>query len=239
MYSISKRGFFKFILLLGTFGVHQLKPFKALSALSGRKEGAMILPRPDNKGSLSVEEAIKRRRTVRSFSSITLKKEDLSQILYAAQGITEDRGFKRSAPSGGALYPLDVYIVVGEKGVVDLNAAVYRYVPSDHSIEHVTSGDKKEELGRASLNQMWMAAPPLNFVITAEYSRISSKYSERGGRYAMIEAGHVGQNIFLQAEALGLGASIVGAFEDIKVVNVLGIPKKHEPLLIMPVGYRA
>jgi SagB-type dehydrogenase family enzyme len=137
------------------------------------------------------------------------------------------------------LYPLDVYIVAGEMGVADLSAGVYHYIPSDHRIEHVTSGDKREALAIASLNQMWMAVPPLNFVITAEYSRISSKYGERGGRYAMIEAGHVGQNIFLQAEALGLGAGIVGAFEDIKVINILGIPKKHEPLLIMPIGYRA
>ena len=199
----------------------------------------MMLPRPNHKGSLSVEEAIKHRRTVRSFSSMPLKKEYLSQLLYAAQGITEDRGFKRSTPSGGALYPLDVYTVVGEQGVIDLDAGVYHYIPSDHRIEHVTAGDKREALAIASLNQVWMAVPPLNFVITAEYSRISSKYGERGVRYAMVEAGHVGQNIFLQAEALGLGAGIVGAFEDIKVINVLGIHKKHEPLLIMPVGYRA
>ncbi|MBW1863689.1 MAG: nitroreductase family protein, partial [Deltaproteobacteria bacterium] len=89
---------------------------------------------------------------------------------------------------------------------------------------------------RASLQQMWMAGAPVNFVITAEYSRIRSKYGERGIRYAMVEAGHVGQNLFLQAEALGLKAGIVGAFEDMKVINVLGIPREHEPLLIMPIG---
>ena len=199
----------------------------------------MMLPRPDHETRLSVEEAIKRRRTVRSFGSRPITKEDLSQLLYAAQGITEPRGFKRAAPSGGALYPLDVYTVVGEKGVEDLDAAVYHYVPSDHRIEPVTMGDRKEQLARASLHQMWMAGPPVNFVITAEYSRICTKYGERGIRYATIEAGHVGQNIFLQAEALGLKAGIVGAFDDTKVIHVLGIPKQHEPLLIMPVGYRA
>lgn len=239
MYWIPRRGFLKLILLMGTFGVHWLNPLNALSALFRRKEGPMMLPKPDHEGSLSVEEAIKRRRTVRSFSSRPIKKEDLSQLLYAAQGITEDHGFKRAAPSGGALYPLDVYTVVGEKGVEGLDAGVYHYVPSGHRIEHVTTGDRKNQLAKASLYQMWMARPPLNFVITAEYSRICSKYGDRGIRYAIIEVGHVGQNIFLQAESLGLKAGIVGAFEDMKVVNILGIPKKHEPLLIMPVGYRA
>ncbi|MBW2102186.1 MAG: SagB/ThcOx family dehydrogenase [Deltaproteobacteria bacterium] len=222
MYRMPRRGFLELILLTGAFGVQWLNPLRALSALFSRKEGPMmLLPKPAHEGSLFVEEAIKRRRTVRSFSSRPMKKQDLSKLLYAAQGITEDHGFKRAAPSGGALYPLDVYTVVGDKG------------------EHVTKGDRKEELAKASLHQMWMAKPPLNFVITAQYSRICSKYGDRGVRYAMIEAGHVGQNIFLQAEALGLKAGIVGAFEDMKVINVLGIPKKHEPLLIMPVGYRA
>ena len=240
MYRMPRRGFLELILLTGAFGVQWLNPLRALSALFSRKEGPMmLLPKPAHEGSLFVEEAIKRRRTVRSFSSRPMKKQDLSQLLYAAQGITEDHGFKRAAPSGGALYPLDVYTVVGDKGVEGLEAGVYHYIPSGHRIEHVTTGDRKEELAKASLHQMWMAKPPLNFVITAQYSRICSKYGDRGVRYAMIEAGHVGQNIFLQAEALGLKAGIVGAFEDMKVINVLGIPKKHEPLLIMPVGYRA
>ena len=197
----------------------------------------MILPKPDHDGSLSVEEAIKRRRTVRNFSAKAIGKEDLSKLLYAAQGITEDNGFKRAAPSGGALYPLDLYTVVGEKGVEGLDAGVYHYIPSSHRIEQVTAGDRREPLARASLHQMWMADPPLSLVVTAEYSRICSKYGDRGVRYAMVEAGHVGQNIFLQAEALGLKAGIVGAFKDMNVINVLGILKEHEPLLIMPVGY--
>jgi SagB-type dehydrogenase family enzyme len=198
----------------------------------------MILPEPDHKGSLPVEAAIKQRRTVRAFSSRPLKKEELSQLLYGAQGITEEGGYKRAAPSGGALFPLDIYAVVGEKGVEGLDAGVYHYIPSDHKIEIVTTDDRKEQLARASLNQIWMDTAPVNLLITAEYSRISSKYGERGVRYAMIEAGHAGQNIFLQAEALGLKTGIVGAFDDNKVINVLGIPGKHEPLLIIPVGHQ-
>lgn len=234
MHWLPRRGFLKLILMLGTFAAQGMNPFKALSE---KKEGPMILPRPDREGRLSVEEAISQRRTVRSFSSRPVRKDDLSQLLYAAQGITDDRGFKRAAPSGGALYPLDVYAVVGEKGVDGLDAGVYHYLSSGHRLERITAGDRRKQLAGASLGQMWMAEPPLNVVITSEYSRICSKYGERGVRYAMIEAGHAGQNIFLQAEALGLKAGIVGAFHDRKVIELLGIPKKHEPLLIMPVGY--
>lgn len=199
----------------------------------------MILPDPIHDGKISVETAITRRRTVRSFTSKPLKKETLSQLLYAAQGITGDRGFKRAAPSGGALYPLDLYAVVGEKGVEHLDAGIYHYVPSGHRIETVSSGDNRNALARASLGQMWMAAAPAILVITAEYARICIKYGDRGVRYAMIEAGHAGQNLFLQAEAMGLKAGIVGAFQDEQVLRVMGIPQKHEPLSIMPVGYPA
>lgn len=239
MLRLPRRAFLKIILLMGISGGQLINTLKVLSAPQGRKEWAMMLPNPYYKGNLSVGEAIKKRRTVRSFSSRPVEKECLSQILYAAQGITEEGGFKRAAPSGGALYPLDVYAVVGEKGVEDLDAGVYHYVSSGHRIELVAGGDKKEQLASASLHQMWMAKPPLNLVITAEYSRICSKYGERGRRYAMIEAGHVGENIFLQVEELGLNAGIVGAFEDMKIIKALGIPNEHEPLLVMPVGYRS
>jgi SagB-type dehydrogenase family enzyme len=236
---LDRRGFLELIIILGAVGVRWIKPFKAISAASAEKEGPMILTKPNNKGSLSVEEAIKKRRTVRSFGSRPLRKEDLSQLLYGAQGITEDRGSKRAVASGGALFPLDVYAVMGDKGAEGLDAGVYHYIPSGHRIESVAAGDKRKQLAKASLNQMWMADSPLNLVITAEYSRICSKYGDRGIRYAMIEAGHAGQNIFLQAEALGLKAGIVGAFNDMEVIKVLGISQKHEPLLIMPVGYQA
>jgi SagB-type dehydrogenase family enzyme len=137
------------------------------------------------------------------------------------------------------LYPLDVYTVLGEKGVEGLDSGVYQYVPQGHRLEQLTPADKRSALAKASLRQMWIADSPVSFVITAEYSRIEPKYGERGRRYAMIEAGHAGQNLFLQAEALNLKAGIVGAFEDTRVIEVLGIPKRHAPLLIMPVGHRA
>ena len=198
----------------------------------------MILPKPTYDGKVSVEKAIKHRRTIRSYQAKALRLEQLSQILFAAQGITEDGGLKRAAPSGGALYPLDVYAVVGKACVDGLEPAVYHYLPSGHRLEMISSGDKRGPVARASLEQMWMAQAPVNLVITAQYARICSKYGQRGVRYAMIEAGHVGQNIFLQAEALGLGAGIVGAFNDREIIRIMEIPSDHEPLLIMPVGYQ-
>jgi SagB-type dehydrogenase family enzyme len=128
--------------------------------------------------------------------------------------------------------------VVGEGGVDEIESGVYLYEPGSHEITLVKEGDLRRELAKAALGQMWMGSAPVNLIITAEYSRSSSKYGERGVRYSMIEAGHVGQNIFLQAEALGLGAGIVGAFNDREVIWVAKLAQGHEPLLIMPVGYK-
>jgi SagB-type dehydrogenase family enzyme len=145
---------------------------------------------------------------------------------------------RRAAPSGGALYPLDIYIVIGENGVEKMEAGVYHYLTKEHSVLPASKGDRRKEIASASLGQMWMAKAPVSLIITAEYKRITWKYGERGIRYALIEVGHVGQNLFLQAEALGLGAGIVGAFNDLEISKVAGLPSKHEPLLIMPVGYK-
>jgi SagB-type dehydrogenase family enzyme len=202
------------------------------------KEAAMRLPQPEVIGRVPLEKTIKSRRTIRSFASRGITLKDFSQILWAAQGIIEQGGFRRAVPSGGALYPIDVYAAVGESGVDEIESGVYRYEPGTHEITLVKEGDLRRELAKAALGQMWIAGAPVNLIITAEYSRSSSKYGERGVRYSMIEAGHVGQNIFLQAEALGLGAGIVGAFNDREVIWVAKLGQGHEPLLIMPVGHK-
>ncbi|CAN2039522.1 putative nitroreductase MJ1384 [Candidatus Magnetomoraceae bacterium gMMP-15] len=195
-------------------------------------------PQPRIEKNFSLEETIKRRRTVRSFASKKLTLKHLSQLLWAAQGITDNMGFKRAAPSGGALYPMDIYAVAGTDSVDGLKAGVWHYEPKAHKISLVIEGDLRNKLAQASLSQMWMSEPPLNLVITAEYNRITIKYGQSGIRYAMIEAGHIGQNIFLMSEAQGLKAGIVGAFDDEDVIRILKLPRSHEPLLIMPVGYK-
>lgn len=199
----------------------------------------MDLMPPVFDGKMSLEKAIKQRRTVRSFAQEPVSWQQFSQILWAAQGITDAGGFKRAAPSGGALYPADVYAVVGENCVENLNAGVYRYKPNNHSVVKTEKGDRRKDVAVASLRQMWMAEAPVLFVITAEYDRICVKYGRRGIRYALIEMGHIGQNVFLQCQALGLEAGIVGAFDDSEVADAVGVAKDHEPLVILPVGWES
>ena len=221
------------------------RPFKAKHAFAKREkpykagEKAMNLTQPVLDGSFSLEKAIEQRRTMRSFGPKPIAIQQLSQILWAAQGITGLRGFGRAAPSTGALYPLDVYAVIGKNSVEDLDAAVYHYNPRGHSIRKIAEGDRRNDVAIASLRQMWMAAAPVLFVITAEYDRITIKYGDRGIRYAHMEVGHVGQNIFLQCQTLGLSAGIVGAFHDRDVAIIVSVNKDHEPLIIMPVGWQA
>jgi SagB-type dehydrogenase family enzyme len=212
----------------------------AATSRLGRAEekGLLRLPKPAYEGKVSVEAAIKSRRTIRAFRAKGLSLDQFSQLLWAAQGMTDERQGLRSAPSGGALYPLDVYAVVGDGGVASLESGAYHYGPAGHGVRMIRKGDQRNEVASASLWQMWMAKAPVIFVITSEYERITRKYGKRGIRYAQIEVGHVGQNIFLQAGALGLGAGIVGAFHDDAVAKAIGAPKTHRPLIIMPVGYK-
>jgi SagB-type dehydrogenase family enzyme len=200
--------------------------------------GAVVnLPTPVFKGTVSVEQALKSRRTIRRFANKPLTQGQLSQLLWAAYGVTDHRGL-RSAPSAGALYPLDIYVVVGDRQVSDLAAGVYYYLPEKQALESKRPGDLRSAVARVSLQQTWMAEAPIMLVITGEYRRCQVKYGERGIRYTHMEAGHAGQNIFLQAESLGLGAGIVGAFENVAITQTLSLPPAHDPLLIMPVGYK-
>jgi len=200
----------------------------------------IFLPLPSLKGEMSVEEAIARRRSVRSYLDKPLTIVQLSQILWAAQGITDTyRGF-RAAPSAGATYPLEIYVVIGEKcvflGGEYLDAGVYKYNVEQHSLILVKKGDYREDLAKAALNQAWVEKAPVDIVITAVYERTTARYGERGIRYVHIEVGHVGQNIYLQATALGLGTVAVGAFYDPKVKEIIGARLGEEPLYIMPIG---
>jgi len=194
------------------------------------------LPDPRLKGEMSLEEAILRRRSRRDFKDSPLTLGEISQILWAAQGITGKTGL-RAAPSAGALYPLDIYLVVGKQGVDGLGEGVYYYLPQSHSLEPTLEGDVRQTLARLSLGQMSIAEAPLSLLITAEYERTTSKYGERGVRYVHMEAGHVGQNVYLQAEALGLGTVTIGAFQDEEISQALNLPPSYRPLYVMPIGH--
>ncbi len=204
---------------------------------SGGGAEVVKLPAPVHKGKVTVEESLKQRRTVRHFASRPLELSQISQLLWSGQGVSDPRGL-RTAPSAGATYPLEVYLVVGERGVNGLAAGVYRYYPVEHVLELTLPGDRRAPVSRVSLHQSWMADAPLMVVIAADYRRCTGRYGERGIRYTHMEVGHAGQNLFLQAEALGLGAGIVGAFDDRGLSQTLKLPLEHEPLVVMPVGYK-
>ena len=193
------------------------------------------LPTPRTKGEMSVEEAIASRRSVRSFTEEPLNLCEIAQLLWAAQGITDPVWKKRAAPSAGATYPLEVYVVVGNNSVVGLKEGVYHYDPHTHRIEKVREGDIREELCDAAVGQEWVKNAPVNFVICAIYERTTQRYRERGIRYVHMEAGHAAQNMYLQCESLGLGMVVVGAFWDERVQELLNTTA--EPLYIIPVGH--
>lgn len=191
------------------------------------------LPPPRTDGPVSVERALQQRRTVREFSATAISLDEIGQLLWSAQGITHPEGL-RTAPSAGALYPLELTIVVGN--VTELNTGVYRYDPAGHVLMPLAAGDRRADLARAALGQSWMQQAPALIAFGAVETRTSRKYGQRGSRYIHIEVGHAAQNVFLQAEALGLGAAVVGAFDDAAVAAVLQMPEGEKPLYLMPVG---
>jgi SagB-type dehydrogenase family enzyme len=192
------------------------------------------LPTPRYNSDTSVEEALLKRRSVRDYKKDKpLKLEEVSQLLWAAQGITNSRGF-RTSPSAGALYPLEIYIVIGN--VKDLPDGIYRYKPHKHELEEIQKGDRRDELCKAALGQSYVRDAVLVIVFAAIYERTTIKYGERGIRYVHMEAGHAAQNVSLQAEALNLGAVVIGAFYDDAVKKVMKMPDSEKPLYIMPVG---
>jgi SagB-type dehydrogenase family enzyme len=191
------------------------------------------LPEPDYRGEISVEEAILERRSSRNYKDESLTLKEVSQLLWAAQGITGKDGFKRAAPSAGATYPLEVFLIAGE--VKDLPAGIYRYKTQEHWLLRIVEEDARKKLAEAALGQNFIEDAPLSIVFTAVYERTTSRYGERGIRYVHMEGGHTAQNIYLECESLGLGTVVVGAFRDEEVKAILNL-EQEVPLYIMPVG---
>ena len=199
--------------------------------VGGENMERINLPQIDFKGNLSVEEALKKRRSVRSYKQIPLTIKELSQILWATDGKTAEWG-GRTAPSAGATYPLEIYAVVGN--VEGLKPGLYHYEIDTHSLKLLKEGDLRVELSKAALNQSSVRTAPVVIVISGVFERTTDRYGKRGERYVYMEVGHCGQNIHLQAEALGLGTVMIGAFDDERVKKVLGI--KEDVFYLCPVG---
>ena len=204
---------------------------------------AIELPEPQMDGTVSVEKALNNRRSHRQFRDKEISVENLSQILWAAYGITlpnDDyaflRGGFRTAPSAGGLYPLDIYVVIGKvKGV---ESGVYKYFAKGHKISKFINEDIRAELCAAALGQKMVAEAPVSIIYTAIFSRTTNKYGTRGSeRYVCMDLGHSAENVYLQVETLGLGTCAIGAFIDDEVAKILRLPNEEEPLYIMPIGY--
>jgi SagB-type dehydrogenase family enzyme len=224
---------FKIVLLTMVLGTMILLPnLWRGNTYSKIKTVKIILPQPRYDSKVSVEEALSNRRSIRSYTDKPVTLKELSQLLWAAQGKTEELG-GRTAPSAGAKYPLEIFAVVGD--VKELNPGIYRYDPADHSLEGFKRGDLREKLTKAAIGQPCIKNAPVDIVVTGVYSRTEEKYGERAPRYVHMEAGHACQNIYLQAEALDLGTVVIGSFHDEDVAKLLNL-KEEKPLAIMPVG---
>ena len=199
----------------------------------GRQSEKIALPGSHDDSQTSIEQALQQRRSVRTYLNKPLTLTEVSQLLWAAQGINRGREF-RTAPSAGALYPLEVYLVAGN--VDGLAEGVYKYRPHQHELLKIIHDDKRRELAAAALGQRYVQDGAAVIVIAAVYERTTQKYGQRGIRYVHIEVGHAAQNIYLQAVSLNIGTVFVGAFDDDEVKRVLNLPDEEHPLSIMPVG---
>ena len=197
------------------------------------QESIIDLPKPRYDSDVSLEQSLIQRRSIRSYTSEPLTLLEVAQLLWAAQGVTDHRGF-RTAPSAGALYPLELYVVAGD--VQDLNPSVYRYKPDEHQLVRTVAGDKRAELADAALGQHFIGEGAIVIVFTAVYERTTGKYGDRGIRYVHMEVGHAAQNLCLQAAAMDLVAVTVGAFYDEEVSELLDLPGDEQPLYVIPVG---
>lgn len=199
----------------------------------GLRDEQVTLPKLHYESTTSVEQALLKRRSVREFRGVPLALDDLGQLLWATQGITDRAGF-RTAPSAGALYPLEVYALAGN--IQGLTTGLYHYIPNRHALRRIADWDKRQALARAAYDQPSIAEASAVLALCAVYERVTGKYGERGLRYVHMEAGHAAQNVYLQAVSLQLGTVVLGAFDDRSVKDVLDLNGRETPLYLMPVG---
>lgn len=188
------------------------------------------LPQPSLKSEISFEETAFKRHSVRSFKKSSLEIQEISQVLWAAYG--KNIYGKKTVPSAGATYPFDVYVVIGD--VRGIESGIYIYDGEEHILHPVVSGDFRDAIAKAAYGQRFIAQAPVSIVLVAQFHRTTSFYGKRGERYVFLDAGHIGQNVSLQVETMGLGTCMVGAFDDEMVAEILGV--KGDVVYIMPVG---
>lgn len=219
------------------------KVISAKHELKKLEDNTYQLPSPNYDGELSIEASMLQRRSQRDYKPDAISTQQLSQVLWAAYGITESieepaflRGGLKTAPSAGARYPLDIYALVGN--VDGLNKGLYKFLPQGHRLEQIHNKDLRPELCVASYEQLMIQEAPVILVYTAVFERCTSKYGERGReRYVCMDLGHSAENVYLQVQSLGLGTCAVGAFNDAEVQKIINTSEEEEALYIMPIGY--
>ncbi len=197
------------------------------------------LPAPSLKGVVTVEESLQKRRSVRSYKDTPLSLEQVSQVLWSAYGISDSTTYSkrwlRTAPSAGATYPLEIYLMAGN--VRGLDPGLYRYIPDQNAITLYSSGDIRKDVAEACLGQKMLAQAPASLIYTAVYPRITGRYGERGAdRYLCMDIGHSAQNVYLQTTAMGLATCAVGAFNDEQLDDIIKVPAGEKVLYLLPFG---
>ncbi|GAB4275193.1 MAG: SagB/ThcOx family dehydrogenase [Candidatus Rifleibacteriota bacterium] len=196
----------------------------------------IMLAEPAYSGIMTLEQALKKRRSVRQYASTPLELAEVGQILWATQGVSSEKGGYRTAPSAGALYPLETYLVAGE--VRGLQPGIYHYDMNKHCLFPMKSGDFRSGLSNTVLGQKPPLNAPASVVLAGVFERTRIKYGYFGDRYVYMEAGHAGQNLCLQAVGLGLSALTIGSIEQEKLQALLGLPVNQTPLYVLPFGHK-
>lgn len=193
----------------------------------------IVLPPPDDRPGLTLEQAIEMRRSVRNYSGEPLTLAELSRLLFYTGGINAERyGVRlRAAPSAGALYPIETYLAVHH--VTDVRHGIYHYNVADHTLSLIRDADVRGEAVRHGLMQEFLGTCNLVVYFTIILQRLRWRYQERAYRYALLEAGHLAQNLYLTATSLGMGVCAVGAFLDDQVNALLGVDGENEAAVYM------
>jgi len=206
-------------------------------------QGYLKLPHPRTSGDQSLEEIFLNRRTRRDFQTSPLSLTEVSQILWAAYGFKTPEHAKRNTgktkrtcPSAGAIFPLEIYLMAGD--IMDIPPGFYHYIPDQHALELIHDRDLRKDLYEIAYPREMIRIAPVSLIYAAVESKVKERYGERGRqRYIPMDIGHSAQNVYLQAEAMGLGTCAIGAFDDEGIIQVLDLPAEEIPMYVMPVGH--
>jgi SagB-type dehydrogenase family enzyme len=192
------------------------------------------LPEPDLAGSVSLEETLLRRRSVRSFAPDPLPLATIGQLAWSAQGVTDPSTGYRTAPSAGGTLPIEVDLIV--RGMPGLTAGVYRYLPTAHALRRRLDGDPREEVVAATMGQAFLLEPPVVMALSSVAERTAPRFGAFTERLIDMEVGHVGQNVSLQAVALGLATVVVAAIREPEMAAALHLAPGERPIYLLPLG---